>query len=50
LLLLIGNGAAFAWILTCSIIGAVRARRGEWWRYPANIRFVRGARTTKAPT
>ena len=27
-----------------SIVGAIRASRGEWWRYPISIRFVRGAR------
>jgi uncharacterized Tic20 family protein len=27
-----------------SILGAVRAGQGRWWRYPINIRFVRGAR------
>jgi uncharacterized Tic20 family protein len=25
------------------IIGAVRANKGEWWRYPINIRMVSGA-------
>jgi uncharacterized Tic20 family protein len=27
-----------------SIVGAVHASRGDWWRYPISIRFVRGAR------
>ncbi len=26
-----------------SIVGAVRASKGVWWRYPLSIRFVRGA-------
>jgi uncharacterized Tic20 family protein len=26
-----------------SILGAIRASQGVWWRYPVNIRFVRGA-------
>jgi uncharacterized Tic20 family protein len=25
------------------IMGAIKANRGEWWRYPINIRFVSGA-------
>jgi len=25
------------------IIGATKANKGEWWRYPINIRFVSGA-------
>lgn len=29
---------------TLSIVGAVRAGQGRWWRYPISIRFVRGAR------
>jgi len=28
-----------------AVIGCIRASRGEWWRYPVNIRFVSGART-----
>ena len=43
-LLLVGNAFAFAWIIACSIIGAIRASRGDWWRYPGSIRFVRGTR------
>ena len=33
------------WIgaLVFEIIGAVRASKGEWWRYPINIRMVPGA-------
>jgi hypothetical protein len=27
-----------------AVIGAVKAGKGEWWRYPINLRFVRGAR------
>jgi hypothetical protein len=27
-----------------SIVGAVHASRGDWWRYPVSIRFVPGAR------
>ncbi len=34
--------AAVAWTVL-SIYGAVQASRGEWWRYPASIRFVPGA-------
>ena len=30
--------------LALSIVGMIRASRREWWRYPINIRFVRGAR------
>ncbi len=26
-----------------AIMGAVKANQGEWWRYPVNIRFVKGA-------
>lgn len=26
-----------------SILGAVRAHQGAWWRYPCNVRLVRGA-------
>ncbi len=26
-----------------SVLGAVRASKGVWWRYPVSIRFVRGA-------
>ncbi len=26
-----------------AIIGCIKASRGEWWRYPVNIRFVSGA-------
>jgi hypothetical protein len=33
-----------AGVLAFSIIGAVRASQGVWWRYPISIRFVRGAR------
>jgi uncharacterized Tic20 family protein len=28
-----------------AIIGCVKSSRGEWWRYPINIRFVSGAST-----
>ena len=31
---------AGAWVL--SIIGAIKANKGEPWRYPINIRFVKG--------
>ncbi len=34
---------AFVWIAITSIVGAVKAYRGEWWRYPGSIRLVRGA-------
>ena len=34
----------FAGGAAMSIVGAVRANRGEWWRYPLSIRFVKGAR------
>jgi uncharacterized Tic20 family protein len=27
-----------------SVLGAVRASQGQWWRYPVSIRFVRGAK------
>ena len=30
-------------VLVFSILGAVRASQGVWWRYPISIRFVRGA-------
>lgn len=36
--------AAYLTAFVLAIIGAVRASRGEWWRYPVSIRFVRGAR------
>ena len=36
--LLVGH-AVFA------IIGCIKASRGQWWRYPINIRFVSGAST-----
>jgi uncharacterized protein len=26
-----------------AIMGAMKANQGEWWRYPVNIRFVKGA-------
>jgi len=29
--------------LVLEIIGAIRANKGEWWRYPINIRMVPGA-------
>jgi len=40
---------ALLWVLiianlALSIRGCIRASRGEWWRYPVSIRFVRGAR------
>lgn len=52
------GGDASAWVLLpfltmfalfgvsalCSIVGAVRASQGRWWRYPVSIRFVSGAR------
>ncbi len=28
-----------------AVIGCVKASRGQWWRYPINIRFVGGAST-----
>jgi uncharacterized protein len=31
-------------VLGFSIMGAVRASQGVWWRYPISIRFVPGAR------
>jgi uncharacterized Tic20 family protein len=43
LFLLLGAGIGFIWILTTSILGAVRAWRGVWWRYPGSLRLVRGA-------
>ena len=33
--------------LALSIVGMIRASRREWWRYPVNIRFVRGARPSE---
>ena len=27
-----------------AVVGAIRASRGEWWRYPVNLRLVSGAR------
>jgi uncharacterized protein len=36
--------AVFGVALVFAIIGAVSASRGQWWRYPISIRFVRGAR------
>jgi len=27
-----------------AVLGMINASRGEWWRYPINIRFVSGAR------
>jgi uncharacterized Tic20 family protein len=30
--------------MVLAIVGAVRASRGLWWRYPVSVRFVRGAR------
>jgi uncharacterized protein len=35
-------------VLAFSIMGAVRASQGVWWRYPISIRFVRGARPEAA--
>lgn len=26
-----------------AIMGAMKASSGEWWRYPVNVRFVKGA-------
>ena len=31
-------------VLAFSVVGAVRASQGVWWRYPISIRFVPGAR------
>ena len=42
LFLTIGAGVAFLWILGNSILGAVRAYQGVPYRYPGNIRMVRG--------
>jgi uncharacterized Tic20 family protein len=48
-----GAGILFVWpvvwlvqlaVLGFSIMAAVRASQGVWWRYPISIRFVRGAR------
>jgi uncharacterized protein len=39
-----GMAALYVTGAVFSVIGAIRAGRGEWWRYPVNIRFVRGAR------
>ncbi len=37
--------------LTASIVGAVRAWQGEWWRYPIRIPFVAGpGADTRPPT
>lgn len=33
----------FLTMLVQMILGAVKASRGEWFRYPVNVRFVRGA-------
>jgi uncharacterized Tic20 family protein len=27
----------------CSVVGAVRAGQGAWWRYPVSLRLVKGA-------
>lgn len=35
-------------VLGFSIMGAVRASQGVWWRYPISIRFVSGARPREA--
>jgi len=35
--------AVWVTAIVFQIIGAVRANRGEWWRYPINIRMVPGA-------
>jgi uncharacterized Tic20 family protein len=35
--------ALFIGAFVCSILGAVRASQGRWWRYPLAFRFVRGA-------
>lgn len=40
--LAIGGVVAFLWILGDSILGAVRAYQGVPYRYPGNIRMVRG--------
>ncbi len=45
--ILLPFGLMFIGYLTCaglSILGAVRAGQGKWWRYPLSVRFVRGAR------
>jgi uncharacterized Tic20 family protein len=41
--LMLGVGASFIWILVTSILGAMHAWRGDWWRYPGSVRLVRGA-------
>ena len=33
----------FAVALTWAILGAFRASEGVWWRYPLNLRLVRGS-------
>ncbi|GAA1900275.1 DUF4870 domain-containing protein [Lapillicoccus jejuensis] len=39
-----GCAASFLVMLACGITGAVKASRGEWFRYPLSVRVVRGAR------
>jgi uncharacterized Tic20 family protein len=43
----IGSGVALLWIVVTSILGAVHASRGEWWRYPGSVRLV-GRRVRQA--
>jgi hypothetical protein len=31
-------------VLGMAIVGAIKAGKDEWWRYPVNIRLVKGAR------
>jgi uncharacterized Tic20 family protein len=40
----IGAGLIFVTAVVFMVIGAWQAFRCTWWRYPINIRFVRGAR------
>jgi len=42
LLLMIGAGFSLVWMLVNSILGAVRAYNGVPYRYPGNVRLVRG--------
>jgi uncharacterized protein len=39
-----GMFALFIGGAVLAVIGAIRASRGEWWRYPVNLRLVSGAR------
>ncbi|MCW2543293.1 MAG: hypothetical protein JWM40_845 [Frankiales bacterium] len=37
-----GIGLAFVWIMTTAVRGAIAANKGEPYRYPGIVRFVRG--------